>query len=677
MGLSAEFKRDPWPTVFVATVSALAYGLTSAPTIYVGDTGELVTAAATFGLAHPTGYPFYLLLGRVWMTLLFFLEPARAMNLLSVAAGAAAISVTQLLFRLVGVRRVMSIAGALMLAVTTSFWSQATIARVYTPNLLMMLLAGFYLALFLRDARPRSLHLAVLWTGLGMAIHTISVIMAPALLLALLDRRLDMKARLLTPLWLLPGAACYLYIPVAASFAPAQNWGNPSTWKNLIAYLSREEYWGRRFVTSGHDAWRVVAFYLGLVPRELGWLGAGGALLGLWRWSRERRVLFVAATSVIAINVLLMVLHGSRNDIYQWTRYVLPALATLCLAAAVGLDALGARLLKTRAVAWDVAVLLLVLIPAIWTWQSQDRSTNTVARDINERILDGLPQDAVLIADGDNFLFPLSYLRNVEGRREDVTLVLQGINELSSMTIHPDRQGIFFTHHQNLDNEDLRLVPRGLVFRLIPTAKPAPPLESWADWAVPSLEDPSGQGELDFLARSLVGDYQLMKAIHYENLNPLLSLEAARANLEAAYDNPNNTVNSGLLVQRNGMLRLALACYDKALDLDERSEVAKRHRRGVVERLGRPGTSDQVREIIRSSVTAFEAKKHEAALQVLRSGLARFPASDRLRYNQAALAIMAGDYVSAGWGLLATLDLKPGDELATRDVGELEKRLPR
>ena len=47
----------------VAVPALVVYGITLAPTITTGDSGELVTAAATLSLAHPTGYPLYLLLG--------------------------------------------------------------------------------------------------------------------------------------------------------------------------------------------------------------------------------------------------------------------------------------------------------------------------------------------------------------------------------------------------------------------------------------------------------------------------------------------------------------------------------------------------------------------------------------------------------------------------------------
>ena len=45
------------------------YVLTLAPTVYGLDSAELTTAAAIGGLPRATGYPLYLMLGRVWSRL--------------------------------------------------------------------------------------------------------------------------------------------------------------------------------------------------------------------------------------------------------------------------------------------------------------------------------------------------------------------------------------------------------------------------------------------------------------------------------------------------------------------------------------------------------------------------------------------------------------------------------
>jgi hypothetical protein len=53
-------------SVVVSTWLLLLYAKGACPSIYVGDSGELVTAVHTLGIPHPSGYPLYVLAGKLW-----------------------------------------------------------------------------------------------------------------------------------------------------------------------------------------------------------------------------------------------------------------------------------------------------------------------------------------------------------------------------------------------------------------------------------------------------------------------------------------------------------------------------------------------------------------------------------------------------------------------------------
>jgi len=67
--LSAGGKRsDAADAALACAVGAAVFAVDAAGacrTIYVGDSGELVTAVATLGIPHPSGYPLYVLLGKL------------------------------------------------------------------------------------------------------------------------------------------------------------------------------------------------------------------------------------------------------------------------------------------------------------------------------------------------------------------------------------------------------------------------------------------------------------------------------------------------------------------------------------------------------------------------------------------------------------------------------------
>ena len=57
-------RAGAFSALFVFVESLVIYWLTLAPTVTFVDSGELIAAAATGGVAHPPGFPLYLLLAK-------------------------------------------------------------------------------------------------------------------------------------------------------------------------------------------------------------------------------------------------------------------------------------------------------------------------------------------------------------------------------------------------------------------------------------------------------------------------------------------------------------------------------------------------------------------------------------------------------------------------------------
>jgi hypothetical protein len=108
--------------LIIAAVVGTLYFLTAARDIVVGDTGELITAAVSLGVAHPPGYPLFTMLGHLFSWLPFSSIPFRV-NLLGVVCGTlTAWAVYFTAFRLTRSRLAGAMA-ALFLAVNPTFWA--------------------------------------------------------------------------------------------------------------------------------------------------------------------------------------------------------------------------------------------------------------------------------------------------------------------------------------------------------------------------------------------------------------------------------------------------------------------------------------------------------------------------------------------------------------------------
>ena len=178
----------------VVTLVALAiYVQTLAPGLLRADSGEFQTLAVTGGLAHPTGYPIYLLAAKASTCIPVGDVPYRV-NLLSALMGALAAGGMYLLGFLLTGRRWVPAAGAVALAISPTFWSQAIIAEVYTAGVVFTL--GVLLAIerWRQTGRVGWLLGAACLGGLSLGVHVTVAFMTPACLLILLLTRRRWKA---------------------------------------------------------------------------------------------------------------------------------------------------------------------------------------------------------------------------------------------------------------------------------------------------------------------------------------------------------------------------------------------------------------------------------------------------------------------------------------------------
>ena len=115
--------------VFALALALYMAGL--APGLLWGDSAEMQILAAIGGVAHPTGYPLFTLVGRVF-TAFGDGDPAWRANLLSATFAAATLALLVAFLIRRGVRPAAAFAGAAAWGLSFTFWSTAQRAEVYS-----------------------------------------------------------------------------------------------------------------------------------------------------------------------------------------------------------------------------------------------------------------------------------------------------------------------------------------------------------------------------------------------------------------------------------------------------------------------------------------------------------------------------------------------------------------
>ncbi len=433
--------RPRWDTGGLALLFAgvlVLYAASTPRTVMLEDDGLFITTAAFAGVAHPPGYPLYIVLG--WLaSLVPFGSVAWRVHTLSGLMGALACAcIAWIVLRRTGNRPAAFLAGAAF-AVSEHFWSQAIIADVYTTNAAAVFLT---LALVQEAAEKRStrrwLGAAAVY-GLGLANHHPLLILAsPVFLAYAVAAGKDFRSRLhyLIPAAALPAAALYGWMvwrsqqPVPINFL-----GPIDSWSELLTFIDRRIY-GHidQNVNAGlADKLRYAGHFATQALWQLGVVGGLAALWGAvasyrsgWRLGLACEVLAFAASSFLLIALLGFNYEPLR--IYTFRPYPLVAYGIFALWLGYGLHAL-ARSVRERAMgrrmlpALCAVCALAVAALGIWNGRVNYRPHDRFAEEQAQAMLDVAEEDGAFVLYADPFVGPITYLHWIEGRRPNLRLL--------------------------------------------------------------------------------------------------------------------------------------------------------------------------------------------------------------------------------------------------------------
>lgn len=406
------------------------YGATLAPTIHAGDTAELATAALSWGIPHPPGYPLFTLLGGLWARALPLGDPALRLNLLAALFSALAGGCLTALLRRWQVPRGAAALAGLTLGLGATVWSQATVYEVYTLDL--FLAAAALLAATALRRRPATATAALLGLLLGCwQVHRpLNLTLLPApLWLAWPGLRALWAGgprRLLLPLGALaaPGLTL-LYLPLASAQDPLLDTGDPETWSRFVEVVTARVY---RIYLFSRGPGQNLGEVLAELPRQLG-LGLVLAPVGaVATWRSERRPLLLAAAALLLANLAFLAVYGVPDRAV----FSLPSLLALALLAGLGATAVmgqARRVGEGRALRLGTSgvLLLAVLLPLFaLNGAEANRRGQTLARDFARDALTLPGKRGIVLSQVDTVTFSLYYAQAVEERRPDLLLLSQG-----------------------------------------------------------------------------------------------------------------------------------------------------------------------------------------------------------------------------------------------------------
>ena len=430
---------------FVFLGLAALYIATLMPSVAGGDSGELTAAALTGGVPHPSGYPLFALLARLFAALPLGHSAAWRVNLLSAvpmaAAGGLVCAVVQSWTR----NTAAGLLAAALFGANPVVWSNATAAEVFGLNAMFVALAIHLWSRVEQTLSRWDVFALLLASGLAMCNHhAFAFVGAPLVLRALWVARRDLgPGGMVLALGLgLAGLLPYLILMSPATSTAAVSWEDgTNTLGGLVAHMLRTTYgtfsMGRPtsdqvFVTGGTllpTFWHMVGHAF---PRLL-WFGPVLASAGFYVGMKNRELrkasavlLFVFAFYVLAFCWLSNLSTARPLYLSILGRFCIEADLLLAIAAGFGFAAILHKLGADRPEVRPQMRIVLIGVGAIFAIAVASRAAqasgrgNTVIRDFVTAAFASLPPNAIVITEGDEITNSAFYLHDVENLRGDV-----------------------------------------------------------------------------------------------------------------------------------------------------------------------------------------------------------------------------------------------------------------
>lgn len=442
-------------------ISFFVYFHNLSRSVYGGDTGDLITAAYTFGVPHPPGYPLFTFLGFLLtrFSSLLHQTPAFMVGLISAFSSAVAVMMYYIFARELTKRSIVALISSLTVAFTFLFWFYAEIAEVFALNNLFAVSLLFLSYVVWKKRSTKYLYLLSFVAGLSLTNHHTIILIFPSLLLitwSALWQSLR-KSRLVV-LWCLffgmLGFSFYLYPVIASQTNPLIDWGNITSVSSFLDLVLRKKY-GTFQLAAHHDVTPtarmvVLKTYFLTLLSQLTIPVVLLSLLGMISFFRQNRNVAIALFLAFVLTGPFFVTYAGfylSNSFYFgiYERFLSLSSVIFLLFFPVGLlsftSTLGRFFSRKEYLYFFQGVFIIIpLMLFVYNFPKTNLSNVWIGDELGENYLIALPPHSILYLSGDTNLFNTQYVRYARNVRSD-TAVYNGLSPDKTIEIYGQQFG--------------------------------------------------------------------------------------------------------------------------------------------------------------------------------------------------------------------------------------------
>ncbi len=410
------------------------YLFTNAPSVVQIDSGELATVQLLPGVAHPTGYPVFIMAGFILSKIFFFVTPQiKFLNLLAsfyVLLSLVFFSKSAMLmleniepdkFK----RKLLALSSSFLLGFSFTFWSQSASVEVYSLHLFLTSVVIYRLLTAFRTNSKRDWLYFSAALAFSFGNHMTTVMLLPSIAyLFFYKNRFDKNAFYLLAAMLIVFIpiiiAEYAFLVFLAQTEPKLNWGDVSNLHNLFRHFTGKQY--QVWMFSGLEvAKKQFAYFVMNLGKEFAYVGLIPVLIGVFSMKKNERPFFVF-TLILFFSVIAYAINYNIHDIDS---YFLLAYVALGFFSVFGFRELLIWIEKSSFAKFAYPVIFAFgIIEILVSFSGVSQSDNWIFEDYTKSALQSVEKNSIILTyQWDYFVSPSYYFRYIENFRADVAVV--------------------------------------------------------------------------------------------------------------------------------------------------------------------------------------------------------------------------------------------------------------
>ena len=445
----------------------IIYVITLAPTVSFIDSGELATVCIKLGIAHPTGYPLFTILGNLFSKLPIGEEIYR-LNLMSAVLSSLSILIffnlvvflfkdlrydafnktttsetkstkthkekTKTLSSTLKIDDIsvyfIALSSSLILAFSLTFWSIANSIEVYSLHSFFLIALIFVFLKACNSVKDRAdtfFHEEKYWLGfaflLGLSFtnHLTTLFLGVGTIyLYFAINGFNAKSFKRILYMIIPfilGLSVYLYLLLRADNSII-SWGNPHNWENFYRHISGKQFSVWMF-SSTENAEKQFSYFLTNFPKEFIYVPILLAILGLIEIFKDKKRFF----NYTILLFIFTVLYAINYDIYDIDSYFLLAYIVSVIWTAFGILFIVKKF-KKPSINLSIASLLICLLPLYANYEITDESDNYFVQDFTYNVFESAPPNSIIMSTQWDFWVSASlYYQFVKDVRPDLIII--------------------------------------------------------------------------------------------------------------------------------------------------------------------------------------------------------------------------------------------------------------